>query len=60
MHHNGRLLPVATSINLLLHILAVLEVLVEVADVAADLLVGLEREWDNGDEAKGKPVPTRC
>jgi hypothetical protein len=47
--------------HLLLHVRAVLDVLVEVADVAADLLVRLQREGDDGDEAEGEPFPgSRC
>ena len=57
MHHNSGLLPMAPSANLLLHVRAVLDILVEVADVAADFLVGLEREGNNGNEAEGEPFP---
>lgn len=35
----------------------VLDVLVEVADVAADLLPWLEREGNYGHEAEGEPLP---
>jgi hypothetical protein len=41
----------------LLHIRAVLDVLVEVADVAADLFVRLETKRDDGHEAEGEPLP---
>ena len=34
-----------------------LDVLEEMADVAPDFLIRLEAEWDNGDEAEGKPLP---
>lgn len=43
--------------NLRLHIRPIFDVLPEVADVAAELLVGFEAEWDDGDEAKGEPLP---
>lgn len=60
MHHvSALLLLLATRmpINLLLHVRAVLDVLAEVADVAADFLVWLEREGDDGHEAEGEPFP---
>jgi hypothetical protein len=59
MHHNRRLLSRASrsSINLLLHIRAVLYILAEIANVAAHLLVRLEREGDNGHEAECEPFP---
>lgn len=41
----------------LLHVGPVPDVLPEVTDVAADLLVGLEAEGDDGDEAEGEPLP---
>lgn len=43
-----------------LRIRTVLEVLKEVADVAADLVPGAERKGDDGDEAEGEPFPARC
>jgi hypothetical protein len=57
MHHNRRILLRATSLNLLLHIGSVLDILAKVAHVASDFLVGLEREGDDGDEAECKPFP---
>lgn len=58
MHHDRGLS--AGALHLLLHVGAVLDVLPEVADVAADFLVGLEREGDDGDEAEGEPFPGMC
>lgn len=55
LHHDRRL--TTTSVHLLLHVRAVLDVLPEIADVAADFLVGLEREGDDGDEAECEPFP---
>ena len=55
-HHNRRLLPPA-ALHLLLHIRPVLDVLPEIADVAADLVVGLEAEGDERDEAEREPLP---
>ena len=55
MHHDRR--RSSSALHLLLHVGAVLDVLPEIADVAADLLVGLERERDDGDEAEGEPFP---
>ena len=55
VHHDRRL--AGAALHLLLHVGAVLDVLPEVADVAADLVVGLEREGDDGDEAEGEPFP---
>lgn len=37
----------------------VLDVLVEVADVAADLVPRLDGEGDDGHEAEGEPLPVR-
>lgn len=51
-----RRLPIA---HLLLDVRAVLDVLIEVADVAADFLVGLQREGNDGDEAEGEPFPRK-
>lgn len=56
MHHDRRLLTSA-SLYLLLHIWPVLDVLSEMANVASDFLVRLERERNDGDEAKGEPFP---
>ena len=55
LHHDRRL--AAGSVHLLLHVRSVLDVLREIADVAADLFVGLERERDEGDEAEREPFP---
>jgi hypothetical protein len=57
-HHDRRLLS-STPLHLLLHVRAVLDVLPEIADVAADLVVGFEAEGDEGDEAEGEPFPVR-
>jgi hypothetical protein len=54
MHHDRRL---SIALHLLLHVGAILDILPEIADVAADLLVRLERERDDGDEAEGEPFP---
>jgi hypothetical protein len=59
MHHDCGLLAARAAAHLLLHVRAVLDVLVEVADVAADFLVRLEREGDQGHEAEGEPFPGR-
>ena len=61
MHHNRRLSR--TALHLLLHIRTVLDILPEIADVATNFLVRLERERDNRDEAERKPFPrfvSRC
>lgn len=58
MHHDRGLS--AGALHLLLHVGAVLDVLPEVANVAADFLVRLEREGDDGDEAEGEPFPGMC
>jgi hypothetical protein len=52
LHRN--LLPSCSSSRLhhILHVRPVLEVLVELANVAADVLVGLEAEGDDWDEAE--------
>lgn len=55
MHHNR--LAVMSAVDLLLHVGPVLDVLPEIADVAADFLVGLEREGDQRDEAECEPLP---
>lgn len=55
-HHDCRL-SAAGALHLLLHIRAVLDILPEIADMAADLLVGLERERDDRDEAECEPFP---
>jgi len=47
----------AVPVELRLDVGAVLDVLPEVADVAADLLIGLDAEWDDRDEAEGEPFP---
>jgi hypothetical protein len=57
MHHNRGILLRAASLNLLLNIGSVLDILAEVANVASDLFVRLEREGDDGDEAKREPFP---
>jgi hypothetical protein len=58
MHHDRRrLLSTSSSLYLLLHIRPVLDVLAEIADVAADFLVGFQREGYDGHEAEGEPFP---
>jgi hypothetical protein len=47
----------STAIHLLLDVRSVLDVLVEAADVAGDLVPGFEGEGDNRDEAEGEPFP---
>lgn len=46
-----------TTCNLGLHVGPILDVLPEVADVAAELLVRLKAEGDDGDKAEGEPFP---
>lgn len=58
VHHDRRLSSAA--LHLLLYVGAVFDVLPEVADMAADLLVGLERERDERDEAECEPFPGTC
>lgn len=48
----------ASSTHLRLYIRAVFDVLPEVADVAAELLVGLDGEGYDRNEAECKPFPT--
>lgn len=55
MHHYG--LALCTAANLLLHVGPILDVLPEIANVAANFLVGLQAKGDDGDEAEGKPFP---
>lgn len=57
VHHDCRLST--SALHLLLHVRSVFDVLPEVADVAADFLVGLERERDDRDEAECEPLPVR-
>jgi len=47
----------ATHPHLRLHIGPIFDVLVEAADMAAHLFVGLQREGDNWNEAEGEPFP---
>jgi hypothetical protein len=54
LHRNRRLPGV---IHLLLDVRPLPDVLVEVADVAGDVVVGLEGEGDERDEADGEPFP---
>lgn len=58
MHHDRRL--TSTALHLLLYVRAVLDILPEVADVAADFLVGLQRERNNRYEAECEPFPATC
>jgi hypothetical protein len=61
MHHvpllPSSLLSSSVPIYLLLHVGSILDVLSKIANVAPDLLVWLEREGDNRDEAEGEPFP---
>jgi hypothetical protein len=54
--HRNRLS--STSFHHVLDVGSVLDVLVELADVAADVLVGLETKWNNRDKTKRKPLPS--
>jgi hypothetical protein len=61
MHHNRWLLLLrGSSFYLLLHIWPVLDILTEMANMASDFLVRLERERNDGDEAECKPFPALC
>lgn len=57
MHHDALLSVAARHAHLLLYVGSVFDVLVEVADVAANFLVRLEREGDQRQEAECKPLP---
>lgn len=57
MHHDIRRLLSASTLDLLLHIRSVLDVLAEMANVAPDFFVRLERERNDGDEAECEPLP---
>lgn len=62
MHHIPLLpallpMPSTIPIDLLLHIRPILDVLPEIANVASDFLVRLQREGDQRDEAEGEPFP---
>lgn len=55
-HHNTTLrTPIPTQLSL--NIRPVLDILEEVANAAADFLVGFEAERYDGDEAEGEPFP---
>lgn len=45
------------AVILVLHVRPILDVLVEIADVAADLVPGLEGKRYYRDEAEGEPLP---
>jgi hypothetical protein len=47
----------SSTIHLLLHVRAKLDILAEITDVAGDGVPGLEAEGDDGDEAEGEPFP---
>lgn len=49
--------PLPASIHLLLNVGSEFDVLVEVADMAGNVLVGLKAKWDNRNETKRKPSP---
>jgi hypothetical protein len=58
MHHNRRPLSLLSpTLNLLLHIRPILDILPEMANMAPHLLVRLEAKRNKRDEAKGKPFP---
>jgi len=57
MHHDALLSVAPRQAHLLLHVGSVFDVLVEVADVAADFLVRLQREGDQWQEAECEPLP---
>jgi hypothetical protein len=50
-------LRLLSEAHLLLYVWSIFHVLVEVADVAADVFVGFQRERNQGNEAEGKPLP---
>jgi hypothetical protein len=54
---HGDMLLRTGMFHLLLDIRALANVLVEVADVAGDVVVGFEGEGDERDEADGEPFP---
>lgn len=54
--HDDRL-ALRTSANLRLHIRPILDILPEIAHVAADFLVRLQAKRDDGDEAECEPFP---
>ena len=51
------MLPSSSAFHHVLHVRPVFEVLVEFADVAADVFVGAEAERNDWDEAKREPFP---
>lgn len=55
-HHYSRLLS-PTALHLLLHIRPILDVLPEIANMAANLMVRLQAERNKRDEAEGEPFP---
>ena len=60
VHHDAVLAVGLAAAHLRLHVWAELDVLPEVAHVAADFAVGLYAEGDHGDEAEGEPFPDCC
>lgn len=57
MHHHRRRLLSTSALQLLLNVRSVFDVLSKMANMASDLLVRLERERDDGDEAECEPLP---
>jgi hypothetical protein len=58
MHHDRRpLLSTTNALYLLLHIWSVLDVLMEIADVASNILVWFEGERNEWHEAECEPLP---
>jgi len=58
IHRHSAALHLCPTAELLqLRFRTVLDVLPEIADVASDFFVRFQAEWDNGDEAEGKPFP---
>lgn len=55
--HRPLLLTAPTALHLPLHIRPILDILPEIADMAADLVVRLEAEGNQRDEAEGEPLP---
>jgi hypothetical protein len=54
--HRNRLS--STSFHHVLDVGSVFDVLVELADVAADVLVGLKAKWDDWNKTKREPLPS--
>ena len=55
--HRDRL-PSSSSFHHVLHVRSVAQILVELTDVAADVLVGLEAEGNYWNETEREPLPS--